>query len=244
MENTVENNVQAAMDDALVKPEDSAANLDSLESLANAEPAPTAEAEPPAKEPGWIRQRVDKAVEKALAKARQDWEAEQETKLAPIYESMYDRQAEALVREGEFKSLERAKEYVRLKGGVIEAPKQPEPKQRDNSGRFVKQEAPAEDPQAKFLFQQAKKIQKNSGLDVLGAFQNDEEVRAKVGSGEWDFYDVADYMRQQNGRHTPVPVRSPNGAKPSAFSIASMSDEQFAQLQRNLSNGKRYDARK
>lgn len=244
---TVENNAQAALDDAAIQPETPETG-EALETIAEEVPQETA---PAAKEPGWIKQRVAKEVEKA----RRAWEAEQTEKLRPLYESMYDRQAEDLVRQGEFKSLDRAKEYVRLKGGVFTGPSddaaQPEKEEgpkRDAQGRFTsnaQQPATDQDPalkaRADLLYKQAQKISAK-GTDVMKAFNEDEGIRQKVASGEWDFYDVAEHI--QSGKHVPTPVRSPNGAQTGGLSIASMSDAQFARLQQNLSNGKRYDARK
>lgn len=246
-EPTVDTQAQAALDDAAIQPE-TQENGEALETIAEEVPQETA---PAAKEPGWIKQRVAKEVEKA----RRAWEAEQTEKLRPLYESMYDRQAEDLVRQGEFKSLDRAKEYVRLKGGVYTGPsddaaqpaKEEGPK-RDAQGRFAPANAPeaeGQDPtlkaRADLLYKQAQKISAK-GTDVMKAFNEDEGIRQKVASGEWDFYDVAEHI--QSGKHVPTPVRSPNGAQTGGLSIANMSDAQFARLQQNLSNGKRYDARK
>lgn len=250
--NTGETQAQEVLDAAALTP-DSEENGEALESIADEVPEEPSK-DGAAKEPGWIKQRVDKAVEKA----RKAWEAEQDKKLRPLYENLWDRQAEELVRQGEFKSLERAKEYVRLKGGVEVTPKAAEQKsaepKRDANGRFTgNNDKPDQDPvlkaKADMLFKQVQKIKARSGADVMGAFNSDPQVKQKIISGEWDFYDVEDYL-QQNGvqgvttRHVPTPVRSPNGAKTGGMSIANMTDAQFERLQENLKNGKRYDARK
>ncbi len=68
----------------------------------------TAPAEPeqaPVKEPGYIKGRIDKAVRKAVEEAKAQVRAEYEAKLAPIYESMIDREAQMRVDSGEVKSL-------------------------------------------------------------------------------------------------------------------------------------------
>lgn len=253
--NTGETQAQEALDAAALTPENTE-NGEALDTIADEVPEePSKDGQ--AKEPGWIKQRVDKAVEKA----RKAWEAEQDKKLRPLYENLWDRQAEELVRQGEFKSLERAKEYVRLKGGVDvtpqkeadQKPDKAEPK-RDSNGRFTgNNDKPEQDPvlkaKADMLFKQVQKIKARSGVDVMDAFNKDAQVKQKIISGEWDFYDVEDYL-QQNGvqgvttRHVPTPVRSPNGAKTGGLSIADMSEAQFQRLQDNLHNGKRYDARK
>ena len=84
------------------------------------------------------------------------------------------------------------------------------------------------------------------GPDVTQAFLNNEEITAKVVSGEMDFYDVADYLKQEESskRRPPSPMRSPNGASgknPNA--IDSMSDEMFDRMERKIKEGARYSLR-
>lgn len=191
--------------------------------------------EPQQKEPGYIRQRIDKAVAKALENQR----AEFEKMLEPLRDSMYERQAAQLVEEGEFKSQERALEYVRMKAGasVSAAPVEPQQRPRDEQGRFVPGEDPKARARAEILSQQAEKIKNNRGIDVMQTFNDDPTVQQKVLSGEWDFYDVADYHRPMS------PMRTPNGANTGAFNVSNMSDEQFDKLLANLAAGKKYDAR-
>lgn len=200
------------------------------------------------KEPGWIRQRVDKAVAKAIRETEQRMTAQFEQTLAPIRDSMMERQAAELVASGEFKSKEIALEYVRLKGGNVSAaqPSQGQP-QRDEQGRFTQrqqqqnqsQEDPVVRAQADLLARQAEKIKNTKGVDVMGIFNGNAEVRQKVLSGEWDFYDVA----EQAGRPgVPMAVRSSNGAFPEPVTIANMTDAQFQKLQENLAAGKVYNA--
>ena len=74
-------------------------------------------------------------------------------------------------------------------------------------------------------------------LFVTYELTDDPTVQQKVLSGEWDFYDVADYHRPM------APMRSPNGANTGAFNVSNMSDEQFDRLLANLAAGKKYDAR-
>lgn len=207
MENTVENNEGIVLDDAVQAPET---------------PAEEAAEQPAQGEPGWISARVNDAVRKAEERIR----AEYEKKLAPLYESMMDRQAEEMVAQGEFRSLDRAKEYVRLKGYVEETPKTSEPD-------------PVFQAKADLLASQADKIKARNGIDVMSVFNSDPEVKQRVLSGEWDFYDVAESMKKPLS-----PVRTPNGAGTSPLSIQNMSDEQWARLQKNLSSGRKYDMRK
>lgn len=213
MENTVENIEGIVLDDAVQAPE--------TQDMPEAE-AEEQSIEPQEKEPGWISARVNDAVRKAEERIRAEYEA----KLAPLYETMMDRQAQDLVEQGEFRSLDRAKEYVRMKGGY-----QPQ------------EEAEEEDPylsaKADFLAKQAEKIKANRGLDVMAVFNSDPDIKQRVLSGDMDFYDVAETMKRPLS-----PVRNPNGGNTNVMSIQGMSDEQFARLQKNLSGGKRYDMRK
>lgn len=76
----------------------------------------------------------------------------------------------------------------------------------------------------------------------MEAFNADPDIKQKVLSGEWDFYDVADSMGNQ--RTVSAPARSANGGGVSAVSIKNMSAEQFRKLNENLDAGRRYDVRK
>lgn len=225
MENTVENVQGIVPDDAALTPvQETEAPVSELTEITEPE-AP--------KEPGYVRKRIDAAVAKALQEQEQRLRAEFDQTLAPIRESVYERQADALVSSGEFKSKETALEYVKLKNGVSVSAT---PQQRDEKGRFA-QEDPVARARANLLSEQAEKIRANRGLDVIGAYNNNPEIQQKVLSGEWDFYDVADNIKQQR---VPAPMRSTNGASVSGVSIAQMTDAQFEQLQKNLAAGKTY----
>lgn len=248
MNETVEMMLNESAPDDAAQAHDEGATLDTLieEAEAPVQEAPQEDSAPPAKEPGWIKQRVNKAVDKAVAEAEARVTAKYEAMLAPLRESMLDRQAQELVQSGEFKSLERAKEYVRLKsGGTIQPQQPPEQQPRDAQGRFQQRSESENRARANLLAQQAQKIQSRRGLDVMGAFNSDPDIRQRVVSGEWDFYDVADHLDaggQPKRRTPPAPVRTPNGAgRSGGLSIANMTDEQFERLQQNLSMGKRYD---
>jgi len=236
MENTVENKQpEVVLDDAVLNPVQETQETISPLSEVTEEQQP--QEAPPQKEPGWIRQRVDKAVQKAIRETEARMQAQFDTALAPIRESMMERQADELVAAGEFKSRERALEYVRLKGGQV-APAAPAEQPRDAQGRFTSQADPDVTARANLLAQQANKI-KSRGVDVVHEFNTNPDVKQRVLSGEWDFYDVAENMQ---GR-VPAPMRTPNGASIGAMTIANMSDAQFAKLQQNLAAGKTYDAR-
>lgn len=200
---------------------------------------------PPKTEPGWIRQRIDKAVSRAVRETEQRMQAQFDAVLAPIQESILDRQAQELVSSGEFRSKEIAREYLQLKGGKAPQPAAPaeekpqaEPKQATID--------PATKAKADMLAAQAEKIKARTGIDVIKLFNEDADVRAKIFSGEADFYDIAEAVQPQRGRRAtpPAPARNPNGTGTADFSIANMSDEQFKKLQQNLAHGRTYDMRK
>ena len=201
---------------------------------------------PPAKEPGWIKGRIEKAVNKALKEQEDRLRAEFDSVLNPIRESVLERQAEDLVAEGEFKSKERALEYLKLKGGMpyvesTENAGQTQKPLRNAQGQFVSSQQQEVDPRAQILANQAAKIKAKSGVDVMAVFNNDGNIRTQVLSGQMDFYDVLESV--QDRRSMPSPTRSSNGANVGSVSIANMSDAQFKKLQENLAKGIVYDAR-
>lgn len=231
MSELVETNATALDDTALEEvAEDASETIESLTEQPQEEaPAPS--------EPGWIRKRIDKAVDKAVAAAEQRVAAQYEAVLTPLRNQLIENEAKELVGSGEFKSLERAKEYLQLKNGITPTVT-PQPA-RDEQGRFTKGIDPAVQAQADFLTKQANKIKANRGIDVMAAYNANEEYREKILSGEWDFYDVADAMSTR--RKTPSPMRSPNGASgEERSSVASMTSEEFRKLNENLEAGKRY----
>ena len=246
MENTVEIMEQGnVLDDAALNPmQEEPEALETLESLIS-EPTEQPEAaetqQPSKKEPGWVRQRVDHAVAKAEAALEARLRAEFEAKMAPLQESIYARQAEDLVAAGEFKSKDRALEYVKLKNGAIDLPKAAAEPQA--APRAAQETQPSIKERANLLAAQANKVNSKYGIDVVQAIKERPEMRQKLLSGEWDFYDVADAL--VGTRRMPSPARTSNGAGAGSggLNIASMTDAQFNRLQENLGAGKRYDAR-
>lgn len=247
MENTVDMNLGSVLDDAAQAQGGTLETLSDLTEQQQANPDT-----PPKTEPGWIKQRVNAAVNKAVAEAEARVAARYEAMLAPMRESMLDREAQELVQSGEFKSLDRAKEYVRLKNGAQPTAPSAEvqPPARDAQGRFAKTETtqqggenPVTKAKADLLAAQAKKIINARGIDVMQAFNDNPEIQQKVLSGEWDFYDVADHMTS-GGKMVPSPMRTPNGSgNRNAVSIRGMTAEQFRKLDENLASGSRYDLR-
>jgi len=234
-----------AADDTLLENaiEEETDESESLESLADSDEGEPAEEEPKdgkqsASEPGWIKKRVEKAVAKALAEQQRQFDAQ----MAPIREKMLTDEAKELVRQGEFKSLERAKEYLQLKQGLPVTPAETEQSQpRSENGRFSSKEDPATTARISMLTHQADRIKESGGPDVISEFRNNPKIKQKVINGEMDFYDVAEEMKSAK-RRPPSPTRSPNGAsgqnKPNA--IESMTDEQFARMEQRIREGARY----
>lgn len=237
---------------------DDAAQAAEAESLATilsggapaAEEAPSTDTTPPPSEPGWIRQRINHAVERAVAQAEARVAAQYEQRIAPLMSALVERQAQDLVAAGEFKSIERAREYVQLKGvGSVTTPAAPEapatPQQpRDAQGRFTTATDPVADARADILSRQAIKIRNNSGIDVMQAFNTDPDIRQRVISGEWDFHDVAQHL-SSGARSIPAPIRTPNGASnmTAVQAIDAMSDEQFGRMVDGIiREGRRYRA--
>lgn len=245
---------ESVADDAQQASESTADLLNAVVSSSGQEQEQNAQSVP-AKEPGWIRNRIDKAVNKAVAENTARMQAEFDRQLAPIRESMLDREAQMLVEAGEFKSKERALEYCRLKNGMPAiAPESSMDKPvRDSNGRFAKADSaapgapdPTQQAQANLLARQAQRIKSKTGLDVMQLFNSDPEIQRNVLSGEWDFYDVAEEMKLGSRRsNAPMPIRTSGGASGNVdMTIANMTDEQFAKLQANLASGHRYDMRK
>jgi len=185
---------------------------------------------------GWFRQRIDKAVSKAVMEAEQRMAAKYESQLAEFAAERIERQAQELVRNGEFRSLDTAKEYLTLKSGrqpekAVQAEEQPRQQETD----------PVIQARADLLAQQAHKIESSRGIDVMAAYNGDSEIQRKVASGEWDFYDVADYLAQK--RNPPSPARTSNGAHTEKASIRNMTDKQFKALQDKIAHGVKYNLR-
>lgn len=238
-----ENFGEGAADDALLEnfteeEQDESEDLQSL--MGEGEPANEQQGqEPPATEPGWIKKRVNKAVEKAVAETERRMTAEFERQMAPIREKMLNDEAKALVQQGEFKSVERAKEYLQLKQGMTPAPVS-EQQPRNEQGRFAPKNDPVIEARIELLANQADKIKDKTGIDVMAEFNSDLEIKNAVLSGEMDFYEVAEQMKQSPKKRPPAPMRSPNGASNVITNpIMDMSDEQFRKLNQRLDEGAR-----
>ena len=216
IENTVDVSLPEAVDDAQQNEGESLTEI-------------TGEQEEPKQDAGWFKQRIDKAVNKAVSEANARI-AEYEARIAQLESERVDRKAQELVDSGEFKSLETAREYLTLKSG--RQPMKAEPQQESD---------PVIQAKADMLAKQAQKIKSSQGLDVMAAYNQDSSIQQRIASGEWDFYDVAEYL--QNRRNPPSPARSSNGARSEKVSIKNMSEKQWQALQANLGQGKKYSLR-
>ena len=203
--------------------------------------------EPPRSEPGWIKQRVNKAVEKAVRETEARMQAMFEERMAPIRARMMEDEAQELVRTRKVADIETARELVRYRQGQPAAPQTETPQMRNEQGQYASREQIAEtaktEARIEELRKQADKIKAKGGPDVIKEFSENEDIKRRVVDGELDFYDVAEMMKKPKKR-PPSPVRSSNGANhvtPNAFE--SMSDEQFERLERQLDRGVRYTLR-
>lgn len=245
-QDNAEENLDDLPEDIVETEEEPEESLDSV--VSEDEPAEEPkEPEPQATEPGWIKQRVNKAVQKAVAETEARMQAMFEQQMAPIRKKMMEDEAQELVRSRKVADIETARELVRLRNGQPEAPQAPKQEQpRQANGQFAPKEDPATTARIEMLRHQADRIKGSGGPDVIAEFNSNAEIKQKIISGEMDFYDVADYLKQKRSkRRPPSPMRSPNGASgnnPNA--IDSMSDEQFDRMERNIKEkGARYSLR-
>ena len=240
-----------ALQEDLVEESDDSQSIESAldEEETNAQPAEEEPQEKGASEPGWIKKRVDKAVQKAIAETEARMQAMFDAQMAPIREKLLEDEANKLVKNGTVKDLETARELVRYRQGQSPAPAQTqdEGQPRNEKGQFTpKQDGrdPVIQKQIDMLQHQADRIKAAGGPDVISEFQNNEEIHDKVIKGEMDFYDVAEQMKAAPKKKPPAPMRSPNGASGSEKStIASMSDEQFEKFEKKVSSGVRYSVK-
>jgi hypothetical protein len=146
------------------------------------------------------------------------------------------------VSEGEFKSRERALEYVRLKGGVPQTPPQApqETPARDAQGKFVSKDET--ESRAQILWAQAKAIKAATNIDVMEAYRSDPSVRQRILNGA-DFSEIVPELIGEP-KQPPAPMRSPNNAVPPKRGPLELSSEELERLDRNLERGVRVDMRR
>ena len=221
--------------------EDTSESLDSFtdeEEAADEEP----EDSQGTSEPGWFQSRWNKNVGRLTAQIREEVRNEYENQIAPLRDRLLEMDAKELVKQGEFKSIERAKEYLQLKQGIQPTvTEEPAPQPRNENGQFASRQDAVQEATINLLADQADKITAKTGIDVIEIMKSDPNVRDKITSGEWDFYDVVDAYGQKPARRTPpAPTRSSNGAGgQSPNAIDSMSKEQFARLEKKIAEGAR-----
>ena len=225
---------------------DESEDLDSLineEGEVEEQPEEEPESQPQATEPGWIKKRVEKAVTKAVAETEARMQAMFDQQMAPIRARMMEDEAQELVRSRKVTDIETARELVRLRNGQPAAPQaeQPQEQPRQANGQFAAKEDPAVSARIAMLNHQADRIAANNGPDVRAEFMNNEEIKKAVINGEMDFYEVAAYLDEKaSKKRPPSPMRSPNGASgQSPNAIESMTDEQFARMEKRIKEGAR-----
>lgn len=239
-------------------PDEEELDIDELDDDSEeSEEEPEEEAPADHSEPGWMKKRIGKAVDKALAAQKEEFnqilaqqKEEFERQMKPIRDRMIEDEAQELVRSRKVADIETARELVRYRQGQPNMPevstRQEQP--RNENGQFVSKEQIASEArtQARIdeLSRQADKIRANGGPDVIKEFSENPEIKRKVVEGDMDMYDVADYMRSRKTKKPPTPARSPNGASnvtPNAFS--NMSSKQFAKFEQKLEEGGSYTFR-
>ena len=205
--------------------------------------------EPEAREePGYVKTRISKAVNKAVAETEARFAAQieaLEAKYAPLQERLMEMDAQELVRSRKVADIETARELVRLRQGVQPQQEQVNEQPRNEQGQFVSQNQAIEmaktSERIEMLKAQAEYIKKKSGLDVVAEWNNNPEIKKAVIEGEMDFYQVADQMQKQQKKRPPSPTRSPNGANGiGPHSIANMTDAQFRKMDQRLDEGVRF----
>ena len=219
---------------------------ESLESFTEDEGTESAEEQQPEQkgttEPGYVQKRIDKALARERESMRAEIMAQVEAQYAPIRERLLEMDAQELVRKGEVKNIELAKEILRYRQGQPQAqPAQKAEQPRQANGQFAPKEDAKVTARINFLAEQANKIKTKTGIDVIEIMNNDPNIKNKIVSGEMDFYEVAETVKQKPARRgPPAPTRSSNGASgQSPNAIDSMSKEQFARLEKKISEGAR-----
>jgi len=221
------------------------------ESPAEQQPTPETTPAQPQQEPGWFKGRMEKERAKWDAE-RQAETARMEERQNALLERIIARDAQDLVDSGEFKSLERATEYLRMKEGL---PINQQPSQnvaqhpRDEQGRFVSPQAQQLSPEyaeahqrAGELVKQADALHRATGVDVMAIYNTNPQAREMILGGK-DFVDVLQTFGSQPKQHVPSPIRSSNGVSVGNVSIAKMSDQEFAKLNALLAKNGKVDMR-
>ncbi len=198
---------------------------------------------------GQFQARVNELVQAELHKARAAWAQE----IAPLQDLYFERQADELVSSGKIPDRVLALEYARMKGmagGEAPAADPSDAPSRDEMGRFKAKEAPDAVPddvraRAQVLFDQAKQIHEQSGLDMMALYNSDPGLKRRILGGEMDFKDAALLLlaRQGGKKHVPSATGSPNHVK-AQRGFENMSADELDAFNRRLSAGAVFDTRK
>lgn len=241
VEETFDDEADDTLEEEIEEEDESEEDLDSIPDEEEQDEEPPAQEQP--SEPGWIKQRVNKAVQKAVAETEARMQAMFDQQMAPIRAKMMEDEAQELVRTRKVSDIETARELVRLRQGQP-AQQAAEPQPRNEQGQYAPREDPVITTRINMLAHQADTIKNETGVDVVDVFLNDDDIQEAVKNGEMDFYDVARMLEQQNNRRPPSPMRSPNGASGVAHNaITTMSDEQFRRMEKRIAEGARYTLR-
>lgn len=244
---------ESAQADAVQAPEQEASTLTDL---MDEMPEEAAEASQDGKESkqelsGGIKGRLlaseKKGYERGRSEAEAAWAEERkgyEARISALQELELKEEAKKLAAE-EGISEAIATRLLRAERG-LKPPAESAPAQqpRDDRGRFVEDTARKEnDAYAQKLMAQAEAVKRLTGIDVMEAFNSDDDVKRRIASREIDFYDLADEMKEP-ARKVPPVVKASSGDTSRRRGIMSLSDEQFDELDRRLEKGAHYDMRR
>lgn len=187
-----------------------------------------------------------KGYDRGKSEAEAAWQQEKaqyEERLQKLTEYEIKEDA-AKLAEQEHISVALAERLIRAERGVPGGV-QPEPQPRDAQGRFVSRNAPPKDDSQEYaqtLLDQANMIQRLTGQDMMALYNSDPAVQKRILNREIDFYGLAEEMRGQ--KKMPPVVRSANGQTVRRTGIASLTDAQFDELDKRISQGAVFDMRR
>lgn len=211
--------------------------LDSLtDEAADAQQEPTTDTQPAESGaddlreiPKSLRGRIKGAESRGYERGKREVEEQYRKDLEELAEMRLSRDAKELA-EKEKISESLATRLLRAERGMA-APANPAPESESPTQRKASVQ-PTVEERAQTLFNQAKTIQRATGVDPLEVFNSDPEAHRKVVSGEWDMADVA---KAYAGRgHVPAPARATGQNRIEGRSISDLSDAEFARLDKLL----------
>lgn len=240
MDNSVEMMAAQMQDDAAVTTQEN--TTQTLADVIGETHVETQQQEQP-KEPGWIKQRVGAAVNKAVAEAESRIRAEYEAKFAPLRDAQLAAEADKMVADGKISDRDMALNYLRMQQGLEPVTKPvPEAPPRDAAGRFVSPQNDAAKQRAQALVDQATMLQRATGVDVMGIYNTNQQARDMILSGAGDFADVLAAFGRQAPK-PPSPIRGSSGIGLGNMDFSKMSDSQIDQVNELLSKGYTIDVR-